>query len=187
MRLITVFAAWSLLTSSYAIAQHESGLVYTDWAKSCPVTETKHICITEKRAHRRDGTLAAAVQLIELQNDSKRILRATLPLGTQLPPGARLIVDQESPSKVRYVSCLAGCIADHDANADMIGKLKRGKELTVQAIDANGRPFSVVFPLTDFGSAHDRPPDDVEDFVEPRSKPQIGRWREDTQQPHLPR
>lgn len=169
MRLITVFGVWSVLTASSATAQNEIGLVYTGWAKSCPVVESKHVCITEKRAHRRDGTLAAAVQLIELENESKRILRATLPLGTQLPPGARLIVDQESPSKARYKSCLAGCIADHDVNADMIGKLRHGKELTVQGINASGRPFSVVFPLTDFGPAHDRPPSD-----EPLGTPQKG-------------
>jgi invasion protein IalB len=187
MRLITVFAVWSLLTSSSAIAQNESALVYTDWTKFCPAVETKHVCITEQRAHRRDGTLAAAVQLIELENESKRILRATLPLGTQLAPGARLIVDQDSPSKARYVSCLAGCIADHEVNADMFGKLRRGKQLTVQGINSNGQPFSVVFPLRDFASVHYHLSTDVRIFREPSNDRYRGRWDDDTLQPRLRR
>jgi invasion protein IalB len=187
MRLITVFAVWSLLIAPSAIAQNESGLVYTDWAKSCPVVESKPICITEKRAHRRDGTFAAAIQLIELQMESKRILRATLPLGTQLAPGARVIVDQDSPQNARYVSCLAGCIADHEVNVELIGKLKRSQQLTVQGITSNGRPFSVAFPLADFAAAHERLSSDIRVFAAPISEPEIGRWNDDTLQPHLRR
>jgi invasion protein IalB len=187
MRLIAAFAAWSLLIASSAIAQNEGGLAYTDWAKSCPVLEAKHVCITEKRAHRRDGTLAAAVQLIELQIESKRILRATLPLGTQLAPGARLIVDQDSPRSARYVSCLAGCIADHEVNADMIGKLKGGQQLTVQGITSNGRLVSVAFPLADFAAAHESLSSEIRVFAEPPERPRPSRWNDDTLQPHLRR
>jgi invasion protein IalB len=187
MRRITIFAAWSLLTVSSALAQNENALAYTDWTKSCPTTDTKYICITEKRAHRRDGAFAAAVQLIESENEPKHIFRVILPLGTQIAPGTRLIIDQDSPANARYVNCLADCIADHEINADMIGKLKRAKQLAVQGIRSSGHPFSVVFPLTDFGRAHDRLSIDTRIFAEPSSNPKVGRWNDDTLQPHLRR
>ena len=38
-----------------------------------------------------------------------------------------------------YVICFTnGCMADYEANADMIGKMKKGQSLVVQAI--NHRP-----------------------------------------------
>ena len=187
MRRITIFAAWSLLTVSSAFAQNEKGLVYTDWTKSCPIAKTGYICVTETRAHLPNATSVASIQLIESGNDSKRILRITLPLGTPLIPGTRLIVDQDSPINVPFISCLTDCIADHEVDADLLGKLKSAKQLAVQGIHSNGQPFSVFFPMADFGSVRDRLSSDTRVFGEPSRKSEFGRRNDDTLQPHLRR
>jgi invasion protein IalB len=51
-----------------------------------------------------------AVVLIEPENDPKKVLRVTLPLGMSLQPGTRVIVDNSQPMTGPYVICFNnGC------------------------------------------------------------------------------
>jgi hypothetical protein len=89
----------------------------------------------------------------------------TLPLGMQLAHGTRLIVDQNQPMTAPYVICFTnGCMADYDASPDLIGKMKKGQGLVIQAINATGQPISLVMPLNDFAKAYDGPPTDPKEF-----------------------
>jgi invasion protein IalB len=112
-----------------------------------------------------------AAVLIEPEGEPKKVLRVTLPLGMQLVHGTRVIVDQAQPATGPYVICFTnGCMADYEANADMIGKLKKGQQLAVQAINSNGQPVSLVLPLSDFAKAYDGPPTDPKVFEEQQKK-----------------
>ncbi len=59
-----------------------------------------------------------------------------------------------------------GCMADYEANGDMIGKMKKGQDLIVQAINSTGQPISLVLPLADFAKAYEGPPTDPKVFEE---------------------
>ncbi|MFZ0235922.1 MAG: invasion associated locus B family protein, partial [Xanthobacteraceae bacterium] len=99
------------------------------------------------------------------------LLRVTLPLGMQLAHGTRLIVDQNQPMTAPYVICFSnGCMADYDASADMIGKMKKGQGLVIQAINATGQQISLVMPLNDFAKAYEGPPTDPKVFEEQQKK-----------------
>jgi hypothetical protein len=63
-----------------------------------------------------------------------------------------------------------GCMADYEANADTIGKLKKGQAMALQAINATGQPISVVMPLGDFAKAYEGPPTDPKVFEEQQKK-----------------
>ena len=65
----------------------------------------------------------------------------TLPLGMQLQHGTRLIVDQEPAGDRAVLSCASpnGCMADYEANADLIGQLKKGQHAD-RAGDQHERP-----------------------------------------------
>ena len=107
--------------------------------------------------------------MIEPEGDDKKLLRVTLPLGMQVPPGTRVIIDQGQPATGPYVICFTnGCMADYEVNADMIGRLKKGQQLAVQAINGNGQPVSLTLPLNDFAKAYDGPPTDPKEFEETR-------------------
>ena len=70
-----------------------------------------------------------------------------------------------------YVICFTnGCMADYEATPDMIGKLKKGQALVVQAINSTGQPISLVLPLADFAKAYDGPPTDPKVFEEQQKK-----------------
>ena len=104
-----------------------------------------------------------AAVLIEPENEPKKILRVTLPLGMSIQPGTRVIVDNGQPMTGPYVICFNnGCMADYEASGELIGKLKKGQGLVVQGINGAGQAISLVLPLDDFAKAYDGPPTDPE-------------------------
>jgi invasion protein IalB len=154
-------------------------LIFSPWTKFClkgqpgqPVDpNAKEVCFTGKDARVESGQPVAAAVLIEPQGADKKLLRVTLPLGMQLAHGTRLIVDQNQPMTAPYVICFTnGCMADYEANADLINKMKKGQGLIIQAINTTGQPISLVMPLADFAKAYDGPPTDPKVFEEQQKK-----------------
>jgi invasion protein IalB len=149
-------------------------LMYSPWIKICnkgTEPNAKQVCVTAKDGRLENGMPVAAVALIEPQGDPKKLVRITVPLGMQLQHGTRMIIDQEPPATAPYFMCFPnGCMADFEANADMVGKLKKGKSLTLQAINMNGQPISLPLPLADFAKANDGPPTDPKVFEEQQRK-----------------
>jgi invasion protein IalB len=159
--------------------QQQVQLIFSPWTKFClkgqpgqaPDPNAKQVCFTGKDARVESGQPVAAAVLIEPEGMDKKILRITLPLGMQLVHGTRIIVDQNQPMTAPYVICFTnGCMADYEANADMIGKFKKGQGLVLQAINATGQPLSIVLPLNDFAKAYEGPPTDPKVFEEQQRK-----------------
>jgi invasion protein IalB len=156
--------------------QQQVQLIYSPWTKFCLKgnnndPNAKQVCFTGKDARIESGMPVVAAVLIEPEGEPKKLLRVTLPLGMQLVHGTRVIVDQNQPMTAPYVICFTnGCMADYDASADLIGKMKKGQGLVIQAINSTGQPISLVLPLADFGKAYDGPPTDPKVFEEQQKK-----------------
>jgi invasion protein IalB len=159
--------------------QQQVQLIFSPWTKFClkgqpgqpPDPNAKEVCFTGKDARVESGQPVAAAVLIEPQGADKKLLRVTLPLGMQLAHGTRLIVDQNQPMTAPYVICFSnGCMADYDAPADLIGKMKKAQQLVIQAINATGQPISLAMPLNDFAKAYEGPPTDPKVFEEQQKK-----------------
>jgi invasion protein IalB len=159
--------------------QQQVQLIFSPWTKFClkgqpgqpPDPNAKEVCFTGKDARVESGQPVAAAVLIEPQGADKKLLRVSLPLGMQLAHGTRVIVDQNQPMTAPYVICFTnGCMADYEANADLIGKMKKGQGLVIQAINTTGQPISLVMPLSDFAKAYDGPPTDPKVFEEQQKK-----------------
>lgn len=158
-----------------APAQQPPQLIYSPWTKFClkgQDAKAKQVCFTGKDARVESGQPVVAAVVIEPEGEkAKKVLRVTVPLGVQLQHGTRVIVDQTQPLQSPYVICFTnGCMSDYEASDDLIGKMKKGKTLTVQAINAGGQPISLQLPLSDFGKAHDGPPTDPKVFEEQQRK-----------------
>src|SRR5439155_4866499 len=149
-------------------------LVYSPWTKICGKDQqpnSKEVCLVIKEARLETGQFVAGAVLVEPEGDPKKMLRVTLPLGMQLQQGTRVIIDQSNPLQRPYVICFPnGCMSDYDADADMVGKLKKGQGLVVQAINAGGQPISLSLPLADFAKAYDGPPTDPKVLEEQQKK-----------------
>ena len=157
-----------------APAAEQPQLIFSPWTKFClkgQEANAKQVCFTGKDGRVESGMPVVAAVLIEPENDSKKILRVTLPLGMSLSPGTRVIVDNGQPMTGPYVICFNnGCMADYEASTELIGKLKKGQGLVIQGINGSGQPISLVVPLGDFAKAYDGPPTDPKVFEEQQKK-----------------
>jgi invasion protein IalB len=159
--------------------QQQVQLIFSPCTKFClkgqpgqaPDPNAKQICFTGKDARIESGMPVVAAVLIEPEGQERKILRVTLPLGMQLAHGTRVIIDQNQPLTAPYAICFTnGCMADYEANADMVSKMKKGQGLVIQAINSTGQPISLGMPLTDFAKAYDGPPTDPKVFEEQQKK-----------------
>jgi invasion protein IalB len=172
-------------------------LMYSPWMKVCGKgkdTNNKQVCVVTKDGRLENGMPVAIVQLFEPEGQPK-ILRVTVPLGMQLQHGTRLIIDQSAPVNEPYKICFpVGCMSDYPVSDEMIASMKKGKTLTVQAINMQGQPISLPLPLSDFAKALDGPPTDPKVFEkqqrklqeELQKKAEAARKRLETQQPAPP-
>jgi invasion protein IalB len=151
-------------------AGEQPQLIFSPWTKFClkgQEANAKQVCFTGKDGRVESGMPVVAAVLIEPENDPKKVLRVTLPLGMSLQPGTRVIVDNGQPMTGPYVICFNnGCMADYEASGELIGKLKKGQGLVIQGINGAGQPISLVVPLGDFAKAYDGPPTDPKKFEE---------------------
>lgn len=156
-----------------AAAQGQPQLMYSPWMKVCGKgkdTNGKQVCVVTKDGRLENGMPVAIVQLFEPEGQPK-VLRVTVPLGMQLQHGTRVIIDQGTPVNEPYKICFpVGCMSDYPVTDDMIKQMKKGKQLTVQAINMQGTPISLPLPLTDFAKAYDGPPTDPKVFEEQQRK-----------------
>ena len=157
-----------------AAPAEQPNLIYSSWTKFClkgQEANAKQVCFTGKDGRLESGMPVVAAVVIEPEGDTKKLLRVTLPLGMQVQPGTRVIIDSGQPATGPYVICFTnGCMADYEVNAEIIGRLKKGQQLAVQAINGNGQAVSLSLPLTDFGKAYDGSPTDPKVFEEQQKK-----------------
>ena len=154
-------------------AQEQPQLMYSPWMKVCgkgPDTNNKQVCVITKDGRLENGMPVAIVQLFEPEGEAK-VLRVTVPLGMQLQHGTRIVLDQDQPMQSPYKICFpVGCMSDYPIADDMIAKMKKGQNITVQAINMQGTPISLPMPLNDFAKAYDGPATDPKAFEEQQRK-----------------
>jgi invasion protein IalB len=157
----------------------EAQLIFSPWVKLCNKDadpKAKRVCVTVKDGRVESGLLVVSVAIIEMDGEPRKLLRMSLPYGVALQHGTRLIVDQGTPATAPFVTCLppvvppGGCIADYEATADLITRMKKAQILTVQAIHMNGQAMSPQLDLKDFAKAYDGPPTDPKVFEEQQKK-----------------
>ena len=163
-------------------------LIFSPWTKFClkgQEADAKQVCFTGKDGRVESGMPVVAAVLIELENDPKKVLRVTLPLGISLQPGTRVIVDNDKPMSAPYVICFSnGCMADYEVSGELIGKLKKGQGLVIQAINGAGQPVSLVVPLQGVATAYDGPPTDPKVFARQQDDVRAP-WRDDRLDPKI--
>src|SRR5215831_19071470 len=147
-----------------APADQQIQLIYAPWTKFClkgQDANAKQVCFTGKDGRIESGQPVIAAVIIEPEGEPKKILRVTLPLGMQLVHGTRIIIDNNPPLQAPYVICFSnGCMSDYEATPEVLANMKKGQNLVVQAINANGAPLTLPLPLGEFAKAYDGPPTD---------------------------
>ena len=154
-------------------------LIYSPWAKFCGKGNdagAKEVCFTGKDARTEAGQPVVAAALIEPEGEPKKLFRVTLPSPLQLQYGTRIIIDKEPAISGAFFTCFAnGCMADYEATPELVGKLKKGQMLQIQAINLAAAAITFPLPLADnsgnsFQKANEGPPTDPKVFEEQQKK-----------------
>jgi invasion protein IalB len=158
--------------------------VYTPWVKICAAPPAqngqpaqKQMCFTGKDARTDQGVPIVAAQLVEMEGETTKVLRITLPFGLAVQQGIRLIVDQDPPMPGAFVTCMPlapnmGCVSQYDATPDLVTKLKKGQTLTIQAINLQNQVISFPLALADFAKANEGPATDPKKYEDDQKKMQ---------------
>jgi invasion protein IalB len=160
--------------------------VYSPWTKFCgpppnngqpAPPNQKLMCFTGKDARTEQGVPIIAAALVEMDGEPQKTFRITLPFGLSVSQGTRLIVDQNQPLAMPFMTCAPlspnmGCIAQYDATPDLVTKLKKGQMLTIQAVNLQNQIVSFPLALADFQKANEGPATDPKVYEEQQKKMQ---------------
>ncbi len=130
------------------------------WVARCtsPSRDAPLECAMEQNA-----VLSKTGQLIVLVNirvpGDSRVPQALiqLPLGLNLPVGAKLQVDEGKTVDVPIQTCEArGCYLNAPIAADMLAALKSGKQLKVSFQNLAKETITIPMPLADFAAVYEK-------------------------------
>lgn len=150
-------------------------LTYSAWTKMCGKSQEaggKTMCRIGKDGRMDNGMPMVGAVLTEVEGEPRKTLQVILPLGVLLPRGTRVLIDSDEQGAMvlPIIVCAGGgCMAQAEANAEMVAKLKKGQNLYVQAYNMQQAVFTLAVPLADFAKAYDGPPTDPKE-VEARNK-----------------
>jgi invasion protein IalB len=105
----------------------------------------------------KTGQLIVLVN-IRIPNDTRTpVALVQLPLGLNLPDGAKLQVDEGKVTSLPIQTCEnRGCYASTPVAPELLAALKSGKQLKVSFQNLGKETITIPMPLGDFGAAYDK-------------------------------
>ncbi|HTO68073.1 MAG TPA: invasion associated locus B family protein [Bradyrhizobium sp.] len=115
-------------------------------------------CAIEQQAVlTKTGQLVVLVNIRVPSDTHAPVALVQLPLGMNLPAGAKLQVDDGKTVDLQIQTCESrGCYASAPVAADMLAALKGGKQLNVSFQTLAKETIKVPMPLADFAAAYDK-------------------------------
>ena len=115
-------------------------------------------CAIEQQAVlTKTGQLIVLVNIRVPSDTHAPVALVQLPLGLNLPAGAKLQVDDGKAADLQIQTCESrGCYASAPVAADMLAALKGGKQLNVSFKTLAKETIKIPMPLTDFATAYDK-------------------------------
>jgi invasion protein IalB len=105
----------------------------------------------------RTGQLVIAVNIRVPADSHTPSALIQLPLGLNIPAGAKLQVDDGNAVDLQIQTCEArGCYAGTAIAPDLLAAMKSGKQLKVSFQNLNRETLTVPLPLADFAAAYEK-------------------------------
>jgi invasion protein IalB len=105
----------------------------------------------------KTGQLIVLVNIRVPAETRNPIALVQLPLGLNLPAGAKLQVDEGKASDMLIQTCEArGCYANLPVSPEMLATLKSGKQLKVSFQNLAKETITIPMPLADFAAAYEK-------------------------------
>ena len=105
----------------------------------------------------KTGQLIVLVNIRVPSDTHAPVALVQLPLGLNLPGGARLQVDEGKAIDTQIQTCEArGCYASIAIAPDLLAALRSGKQLKVSFQNLGKETITIPMPLTDYAAAYDK-------------------------------
>jgi invasion protein IalB len=105
----------------------------------------------------KTGQLIVLVNIRVPSDTHAPVAMVQLPLGLNLPGGAKLQVDDGKTADLQIQTCEnRGCYAGTAITPDVLAALKSGKELKLSFQNLAKETITIPMPLTDFATAYDK-------------------------------
>jgi len=105
----------------------------------------------------KTGQLIVLINIRVAADTRTPIALVQLPLGLNLPAGARLQVDDGKIADLQIQTCeQRGCYADTPIAADMLAAMKSGQQLKVSFQNLGKEVITIPMPLAEFAAAYEK-------------------------------
>jgi len=132
-------------------------VVNSGWNVQCNTVNADLVCLALMDVTYVKNKTRFLRVAIQPTSDNKKNLTLQLPLGLNLPEGAKLTVDEKEPAQVVIQTCTQqGCFARTEFTDAMSKNFKAGKKLTVAVKSNQQREIRVELPLKGFTKAVDK-------------------------------
>ena len=131
-----------------------------DWVARCTSASrtTSLDCAIEQTAVlTKTGQLIVLINIRVPADTRAPIAVVQLPLGLNLPAGAKLQIDDGKTSDLQIQTCEArGCYANMPVAPDMLAAMRSGKQLKVSFQNLAKETITIPMPLADFAAAYEK-------------------------------
>ena len=105
----------------------------------------------------KTGQLVVLINIRMPTDTHAPVALVQLPLGLNLPDGAKLQVDDGKATNLRIQTCEArGCYASSPIAPEQLAALRTGKQLKVSFQNLGKETITIPMPLADFAAAYDK-------------------------------
>ena len=130
------------------------------WAARCTSAsrEAPLECVIEQTAVlSKTGQLIVLVNIRVPSDTHTPVVLIQLPLGLNLPAGAKLQVDDGKSIDLQIQTCEArGCYTSAPIAPEQLAAMKSGKELKISFQNLGKETITIPMPLADFAAAYDK-------------------------------
>jgi len=130
------------------------------WVARCSSAgrDTPLECAVEETAVlTKTGQLIVLVNIRVASDTHQPVALVQLPLGLNLPAGAKLQVDDGKVVDLQIQTCEnRGCYSNAPVSPELLAALKSGKQLKVAFQNLNKEVITIPMPLADFAAAYEK-------------------------------
>jgi invasion protein IalB len=150
----------STATRSIAQAEAPAAPAPPGWAARCSSASRSaplECAIEQTAVLTKTGQLVVLVNIRVSGDSHTPVAVVQLPLGLNLPAGAKLQVDDGNAVELQIQTCESrGCFARAPITPEMLAALKSGKQLKVSFQTLAKETITIPMPLADFAAAYDK-------------------------------
>ena len=137
------------------------------WVKLCLKNEQtgeKQVCLVNHEGlEPNTGMVLVAAAVRSIEGEDKQYLLVRLPTAYSLvmPAGVQIKIDDGEPIQLQYAVCFpTSCQVQMELTKEMFDKMRKGKQMTVAAMNMQQKAMAFPVPLTGFSKTFDGPPVD---------------------------